>query len=164
MVKNWDMFYCMYRIEIKLKCTFSNNPSRTNLLRVHNYVAWSQRKFQVSDVTRDSYSPFFLLWFQNRVGENIILRFFSLCILSRGHDQNTSTVDEYFDELDDGVKGTSFMNILIKDCVMAFLHLSKLYVSKNANMAYDDHYNHFWWYGISPVRWDIYLWQITFYR
>lgn len=76
MVKNWDMFYCMYRIEIKLKCTFSNNPSRTNLLRVHNYVAWSQRKFQVSDVIRDSYSPFFLLWFQNRVGQNIILRFF----------------------------------------------------------------------------------------
>lgn len=57
---------------------------------------------------------------------------FSLWILFRGHDQNTSTVGEYFDELVDGVKGTSFMNILIKDCAMAFLHLSKLHVSKLA--------------------------------
>lgn len=45
-------------------------------------------------------------------GEHYIAVFF-LWILSRGHDQNTSTVEEYFDELDDGVKGKSFMNMLI---------------------------------------------------
>lgn len=69
-------------------------------------------------------------------GEHYIAGF-SLWILSRGYDQNTSTVGDYFYELDDGVKGTSFMNILIKDCAMAFLHLSKLHASKNPNMAYD---------------------------
>lgn len=134
MVKNWDMFYCMYRIEIKLKCTCSNNPSRTNLLRVHNYVAWSQRKFQVSDVTRDSYSPFFyydsrIVWERRTLYCGFFPYGFFLGAMIRILVQlvnilmNWSTVWK---------EHLSWTYLLIKDCAMAFLHLSKLHVSKLA--------------------------------